>query len=123
MCTFYFSLENRTPSRNYQSIENGAASLSSTSTPIVFCIHGNKFGVARCCEDLSPDHVHEGPNFQLLVKEPEVYQRRQHSEKYVFKKTPKFNCKLCNKPQASASNLKRHIYKVHEGHKDNKCES
>ena len=66
------------------------------------------------------NHVHEGPNVQLLVKEPEVYQRRQHSEKYVFKKTPKFNCKLCNKPQASASNLKRHIYTVHEGHKDYK---
>ena len=48
--------------KNYQSIEPGTPSGSvGNSTPIVFCIHGNKFGVARCCEDLSPDHVHEGP--------------------------------------------------------------
>ena len=49
---------------NYQSIGGGAGSPSAASTPIVFCIHGNKFGVARCCEDLSPDHIHpdhEGP--------------------------------------------------------------
>jgi len=52
---------------NYQSIganpccnvgTTGVGSPSANSTPIVFCIHGNKFGVARCCEDLSPDHVH-----------------------------------------------------------------
>ena len=22
------------------------------STPIIFCVHGNKFGMARCCDDL-----------------------------------------------------------------------
>jgi cation diffusion facilitator family transporter len=55
------SLENKAQ-KNYQSIEPGTPSGSvGNSTPIVFCIHGNKFGVARCCEDLSPDHVHEGP--------------------------------------------------------------
>jgi len=33
---------------NYQSIQ----SSNSRSPPVVFCIHGNKWGVANCCEEL-----------------------------------------------------------------------
>lgn len=35
--------------QNYQSIQG---INSSPSSPVVFCIHGNKWGVATCCEDL-----------------------------------------------------------------------
>jgi hypothetical protein len=53
---FYYSLD--TGRTNYNSIDSSPT--STTSTPIVFCIHGNKFGIARCCDDLVPgqDHVH-----------------------------------------------------------------
>ena len=33
------------------------------------------------------------------------------------------NCKSCGKLFSRAAYLKKHIHKVHKGHKDNKCES
>lgn len=49
---------------NYNSISSPlskslptAPSSSSKSTSIVFCIHGNKFGVARCCDELSENRL------------------------------------------------------------------
>jgi len=41
---------------SYQSIQR---SNSSRSSPVVFCIHGNKWGVATCCEDLEDQTVSE----------------------------------------------------------------
>ena len=49
----------------YQTLsDKGATSYGATNTPpdgqgapnpIVFCIHGNKYGIARCCDDLHID--------------------------------------------------------------------
>ena len=33
----------------------------STSSPIVFCIHGNKWGVATCCQDIDQDSAEHEP--------------------------------------------------------------
>jgi len=45
---------------NYQAISRGHTSSSSSDGTIVFCIHGNKWGVATCCQDLDgPDSEHE----------------------------------------------------------------
>ena len=33
----------------------------STSSPIVFCIHGNKWGVANCCEDIDQNSAEHEP--------------------------------------------------------------
>jgi len=42
---------------NYQTIQN----TNSRASPVVFCIHGNKWGVANCCEELEgqTDSEHE----------------------------------------------------------------
>ncbi|TRY72461.1 hypothetical protein TCAL_10542 [Tigriopus californicus] len=40
----------------------GAPVVNKDSTPFIFCIHGNKYGVARCCEDIANDSIpHSGP--------------------------------------------------------------
>merc|ERR1712083_1134799 len=42
---------------NYQTIQN----TNSRSSPIVFCIHGNKWGVANCCEDIDQNSAEHEP--------------------------------------------------------------
>ena len=29
---------------------------TSPSAPVVYCVHGNKWGVAQCCQDLGEEH-------------------------------------------------------------------
>jgi len=40
---------------NYQSIQQSG----SPAAPVVFCLHGNKWGVAQCCEDLETGGDHD----------------------------------------------------------------
>jgi len=47
-------LPKMTDSERYQSIEPPSV------TPMVFCVHGNKWGMAQCCEDLDTSiHCHQ----------------------------------------------------------------
>ena len=40
----------------------GATNVSKPSTSIIFCVHGNKYGVARCCDDLHGGHNEDPAN-------------------------------------------------------------
>ena len=37
-------------------------------SPIVFCIHGNKWGIATCCEELE-EHQHPGGQKEPMVEQ------------------------------------------------------
>ena len=40
----------------------GTTHVSKPSTSYIFCVHGNKYGVARCCDDLHGGNEDE-PNY------------------------------------------------------------
>lgn len=53
------------PDRSYQALARKVSQVSAGGTPIVFCIHGNKWGVANCCDDLEDNrqHSHQDGDF------------------------------------------------------------
>ncbi|CAB4064161.1 SLC30A2 [Lepeophtheirus salmonis] len=48
-------MESPTPSTPKRSNHNSLSDCEGTSTPVVFCIHGNKYGIVKCCDDLIPE--------------------------------------------------------------------
>ena len=40
-----------------------------SSTPLVFCIHGNKWGMANCCDDLEENHKHGDEDATVMEME------------------------------------------------------
>ena len=54
-------------SRPYKLLHSDSSDSSSSSrslssaSPIVFCIHGNKWGVATCCQDIDQDSAEHEP--------------------------------------------------------------
>jgi len=49
---------------NYQTIQRS----NSRSPPVVFCIHGNKWGVANCCEELDEQTQSEHEPMDVQTK-------------------------------------------------------
>ena len=39
-----------------------------SKSPMVFCIHGNKWGIATCCEELE-EHQHPGGQKEPMVEQ------------------------------------------------------
>ena len=60
------------------SSSSSSSSPSSFSSPIVFCIHGNKWGLATCCEDIDYQNSAE--------HEPMVSLNIYHSSKHQTKR-------------------------------------
>ena len=39
---------------NYNTIGESGTSPGKCSAPVIFCVHGNRYGVVKCCEPITP---------------------------------------------------------------------
>ena len=68
-------------SRPYKLLHSDSSDSSSSSrslssaSPIVFCIHGNKWGVANCCEDI--DYQNSAEHEPMVGSKPNITKRDQ----------------------------------------------
>ena len=56
----------------------GATYASKPSTSIIFCVHGNKYGVARCCDDLHGGNNEDPANYTEGL-EPSYMSQGRHT--------------------------------------------
>jgi hypothetical protein len=56
----------------------GATHVSKPSTSIIFCVHGNKYGVARCCDDLHGENNEDSANYTHGL-EPSYMSQARHT--------------------------------------------
>jgi hypothetical protein len=72
------SAQTKVFSNFYQMVESDESlqnneKCSRPKSPVVFCIHGNKWGIANCCEELE-DHQHsEGQNDPMVTFHSHFY--------------------------------------------------